>query len=158
MGVLCRLEEFEDQNGVISATRISTHVIDMTNSATFRDVGIDPPWLVVLVRATGTGSGSLTIALVSGGDVALQTTPVVHYTSPAFVGTDMVAGTEIVKVRLPNVGSIAGVPSAAPNMKRYLGLQFTVSGTVGAVKLTAGLTKDAQSNTIYAAAGSAKIS
>lgn len=148
--ILSKYEEFSDSQGAITATATSTNCIDLGVSPTLRDLGAgEPIYFVVQVDVTGTGAGTLTISLVSGADVLLQTTPVTHYLSPAFVGTDMVAGKELVKVRLPISGNLAAVPSAAPNYKRFLGVQYTIASTVGAVKLSAFLTKDVQANVAY---------
>ncbi len=148
--VLDKLLEFSDSQGAIAATAISTNVVDLGATPTLRDLGVgEQVWFVVQVDVTGTGAGTLQISLVSGGDVALQTTPVTHYASPLFVGTDMVAGKDLVAIKLPSSGSLGATYIASPNYKRYLGVQYTIASTVGAVKLSAFLVKDYQKNVSY---------
>jgi hypothetical protein len=138
--VLDKYLEFDDTRAALTASAISTNVVDLGATNLLKDLGSGYPiWFVVQVDTTGTGTGTVVIALVSGGDVALQTTPVTHIASPAIVGTNLVAGAEIIRAPLPSQGFLAAVPIADNVMayKQYLGVQYTISGTVGAVQTSA---------------------
>jgi hypothetical protein len=129
--------EFSDAQGAITSTTISTNVIDLGATPALRDIGhSERVWFVVQVDVTGTGTGTVTIELVSDSTENLATSPTIHYTSPAIVGTDLVAGAEIIRTPITAFGMVSG---AAPGLgfERYLGVQYTISGTVGAVKLSA---------------------
>ena len=147
--ILDKLLEFSDGQGAITVTGISTNVVDL-GALAVRDLGAgEQLWLVIQVDVTGTGAGTLQASLVSGADVALQTAPVTHYASPAFVGTDMVAGGTLTCIPLGSSGSLGATYAAAPNYKQYLGIQYTIASTVGAVKLSAFITKNPQLNASY---------
>ena len=147
--ILSKLEEFSDAQGPITATAISA-VVDLGATPTLRDLGVGTDvWFVVQVDVTGTGAGTCTIALVSSAAAGLQTTPVTHFATPAIVGTNLVAGLEVARVKLPVSGFLAAVPTASPNYKRYLGVQYTIASTVGALKLSAFLTLGVQANASY---------
>ena len=147
--ILDKLLEFSDGQGVISATTISSNVVNL-GSPTVRDLGAgEQLWLVIQVDATGTGAGTLQASLVSGADIGLQNAPVTHYASPAFVGSDMVIGGTLTCIPLGSSGSLGATYAAAPNYKRYLGIQYTIASTVGNVKLSAFITKNPQLNASY---------
>ncbi len=148
--VLDKSLEFDDTRAALTASAISTNVIDLGGTNALKDLGAGHTvWFVVQVDTTGTGAGTVTISLVSGADVALQTTPVTHYTSPAIVSTNLVAGSEIIRVPLSSQGFLAAVPIAdnVAAYKRYLGVQYTIASTVAAVQLSAFLLLNPQMGT-----------
>ena len=148
--ILDKLLEFSDAQGAITSSAASTNIVDLGATPTLRDLGAgEIVWFVVQVDVTGTGAGTLTIQLLSDSVTTIQTTPHIHYASPAIVGTDMVAGDELVKVPLPTSSFLAAVDAAAPGYERYLGVYYTIASTVGAVKLSAFLLKQPQTNIAY---------
>lgn len=80
-----------------------------------------------------TGGTSLAIALVSADDAALTVNPIVHYTTPAIVLASLTAKARLVGLDLPY-----------GKYRRYLGLTYTVVGTMTAGVITAGLVEDLQ--------------
>jgi len=151
--ILDKYLEFDDTRAALTASAISTNVIDLGATNLLKDMGSGyQVWFVVQVDTTGTGAGTVTISLVSGGDAALQTTPVTHYLSPAIVSTNLTAGLEIIRAPLSSAGFLAAVPIAAnvAAYKRYLGVQYTIASTVAVVQLSAFLLLNPQMNTSYA--------
>jgi hypothetical protein len=129
----------------LTATAISTNVIDLRNAATpllvDEGMGGDEIWLVVQVitaAAGGDAAKTLTITLESDSTADLATSATVHYTSPAFTGAQLIAG--FVAIRTP-------LPSS--DYERYLGLRYTVSAGFTSFTIDAFLTPDVQRNVIY---------
>lgn len=148
--ILDKLAEFSDSQGAITATAISTNVIDLGATNVLKDLGTgEPVWLVVQVDVTGTGAGTLIAELISDSVAALTSSPTTHYTSPAFVGTDMVVGKTLVQIPLPSSQNIAGTYQAIPGYEQFLGMRYTIASTVGAVKLSAFLVRNAQATIAY---------
>ena len=151
--ILDKLLEFSDSQGAITSSAVSTNVVDLGAGPTLRDLGAgEIVWFVVQVDVTGTGAGTLTIQLVScatAAEFAAQTTPHIHYQSPAIVGTDMVAGDELVKVPLASSSFLLAVDQQGAGYERFLGCNYTIASTVGAVKLSAFLVKQPQTNIAY---------
>lgn len=127
----------------ITATAISTNVIDTRNAATptLVDeglVGCDL-WLVVQTIAAFNTLTSLTITLESDSTANLATSATVHFSTGAILLAALTANTELVRVKLPSA-----------NYERYLGVRYTVGGTnptLGSV--LAFLTPDVNRNVIY---------
>lgn len=129
----------------ITATAISTNVLDLRNQATptFVDEGMSGPeeWLVVQVQtaaAGGDAAKTLTITVESATDAGLTTANVAHFTSIAFTGAQLVIGFTAIRVQLPSA-----------QYRRYLGLRYTVSAGFTAFNILAYLTPDIQNNVIY---------
>jgi hypothetical protein len=128
----------------ITATAISSNVLDLRNAATpaLADEGLNwENWLVVTVLTafTAAGAATLTVTLESDSAPGLATAPVVHYATPAIPVASLVAGFVAARVQLPS-----------DNYKRYLGLRYTVAtGPMTAGTLTANLAPDIQRNVIY---------
>lgn len=123
----------------ITATAISTNVLDLRNAATpaAADEGISGPemWLVVQVQtaaAGGDAAKTLTTTLESSSTADLATAPIVHYTTTAITGATLVAGFVVSQIQLPS----------QPTYKRYLGLRYTVSAGFTAFNMLAFLTFD----------------
>lgn len=129
----------------ITATAISTNVLDLRNAATpaLVDEGISGAelWLVVqaiTAAAGGDAAKTLTITLESDVATTLASAPVVHYSTPAILGSAITAGATLARVMLPSA-----------DYKRYLGLRFTVSAGFTAFNVFGFLTMDVQRNVIY---------
>jgi len=129
----------------LTATAISTNVIDLRNAATpaLVDEGTNPDetWLIVQVQTSAAGGDAaktVTITLESSSTADLATSPVVHYSSPALTGAQLVAGFTAVRVPLPS-----------GDYKRFVGLRYTVSAGFTAFNLLAYITPDPQRNVIY---------
>jgi len=148
--IIDKFAEFSDAQGPVSASAASTNIMDLGAAPTLRDLGAgEPIWFVCTVNVTGTGAGTLTIQLLTDSVTTIQTTPHIHYQSPAFVGTDMVAGRVLSQFVLPTQASLVAVPTAPPSYERYMGAYYTIASTVGAVLLDAYLTKNPQANVSY---------
>lgn len=102
--------------------------------------GVEDLWLVIIPTVTGTGAGTITFSLVSDTAVDLVTSAREHYTTAAIVGTSVVAGTSIAALQIP-----------AGSYKKYMGVKYVVSGTVGAMKIDAFLTNSHDAQKYYAA-------
>lgn len=136
--------EFSDAQAV-TATAISTNVIDLGATNTLKDIGSgEDIYLVVQTEAACTDVGSdatLQVDLLSDSTSDLATSPTTHWTSGSLAfAAFSPAGTKIAAVKLPK-----------GDYERYLGVKYTV----GAGPLTAGafdafLTKDVESFRSYA--------
>lgn len=140
--------EFSDAQAV-TATAISTNVMDLHSNSSgknvLRDIGVGQDvYLVVQTVAAVTDSGSdatLAVTLESDSDVALSTSPTVHFTTGTLAfAAFSAAGTILAVIKLPQ----------NQNYERYLGVRYTV----GAGPLTDGtfdafLTTDAQAWRAY---------
>lgn len=133
----------------LTATAISTNVLDLRNAATPATadegiLGFMEEWLIVQVQTATNGADAaktLTITLESDSAVGLATAPVVHYSTPAITGATLVAGYTAVRVQLPSA-----------DYKRYLGIRYTVSASFTSFNILAYLTPDPQRNVVYPAA------
>ncbi len=130
----------------LTATAISTNVIDLRNAATpaLADEGIAGApdlWFVVQVvtaAAGGDAAKTLTISLESDSTADLATSATVHYTSAAITGATLIAGYNAIRVKLPS-----------GDYERYLGVRYTASATFTSFTLNAFLVLDVQRNVIY---------
>lgn len=107
----------------ITATAISTNVLDTRNAATpaLVDeglVGMDALWLVVQTIQAFNTLTSLAITLESAADAGLTSGPVVHFSTGAILLAALTANTVLARIQLPSA-----------DYKRYLGLRYTVTGT-----------------------------
>lgn len=131
----------------ITATAISANVIDRSGGytlfPTLEDEGTNPDesWLIVQAQAAANGADAaktLTITLESATDAGLTAGPVVHYSSPAILGSAITLGATL--VRLPLVSG---------DYKRFIGLRYTVSAGFTSFNILAYITPDPQRNVIY---------
>lgn len=129
----------------ITATAISTNVLDLRNAATPAtvDEGLSGPeaWLVVQCSVAANGADSaktLTITVESATDTGLSSGPVVHFATAAILGSAITAGATLVRVQLPSA-----------DYKRYMGIRYTVSASFTAFNLLAYLTPDLARNLTY---------
>lgn len=132
----------------ITATAISANVLDRAGGLssgfpTLEDEGTNPNAQWLIVQALGAAAGgdaakTLTITLESAADTGLSSGPVVHYSSPAILGSAITAGATLVRIPIPS-----------GDYKRYIGLRYTVSAGFTAFPVTAFITPDPQRNVIY---------
>lgn len=129
----------------VTATAISTNVIDLRNAATpvLADEGISgcDLWLIIVVDVTTTSGGATTLQvnLESDSTADLATSATVHWASPIIAKATLVAGYTIARTQLPS-----------GDYERYLGVRYTVAtGPFTAGSFRAFLTPDPQRNVIY---------
>lgn len=130
--------EFSDSQAV-TATAISTNVIDLGDDVTLRNIGGSPGvYLVVQTDVAATDSGSdatLALSLESDSTADLATSPTVHWSS----------GAKAFAAFSPAGTTLAVVPLPYGDYERYLGVRYTVaSGPLTAGKFSAFLTRDPQ--------------
>lgn len=106
----------------ITATAISTNVLDLRNAATPTLVdealqGSDL-WLIIQVVQAFNTLTSLTITLESDSTANLATSATVHFSTGAILLAALTANTIVARTRLPS-----------GNYERYLGVRYTVTGT-----------------------------
>ncbi|MDR5772082.1 MULTISPECIES: Bbp16 family capsid cement protein [unclassified Caballeronia] len=122
----------------ITASANSSNVIDTlpVNTPNTRS-GIGDGEDISLFAQVGpnafTGGTSLQIQLVSADDAALSTNAQVHYDTGAVVLANLTAKARLIGIDLPY-----------GKFRRYVGLKYTVVGTMTAGVITAGLVKDLQ--------------
>jgi hypothetical protein len=152
--VLDKLLEFSDSQGAITATAVSTNLVDLGATNVLKDMGAgEEIWFIVQVDVTGTGTGTLGIQLLTVGlaseATTTPTTPHIHYQSPLIVGTDMEARDTLVSIHLPSSSFLVAVDQPAPGYEQFMFVLYTIAATVGAVKLSAFLLKNPQQNVSY---------
>lgn len=127
---------FSDAQAV-TVTANSTNVIDTIPSGTPNTkTGIGDGQDITLfanVNAAFTGGTSMVVSLVSADTADLATNPIVHYATAAIVLASLTANTRLVGLDLPY-----------GKYRRYVGLVYTVVGTMTAGTITAGLVEDLQ--------------
>ena len=117
-----------------------------TNTAIGEDYGLGDgvaiPHIYLAVTTTGTGAGTLTVSVSAAPDNGSYSpgTYTQIYQSKAFTGSTLTAGS-ILSVPLPP--TLYTEAEAAP---RFYKITYTISGTVGAVKVTSGLVLNPQSS------------
>jgi hypothetical protein len=131
----------------ITATAISTNVIDRSGGIasfpTLEDEATNPDeqWLIVQAQtaaAGGDAAKTLTITLESAADAGLTSGPVVHFSSPAILGSAITVGATLVRTPLPSA-----------DYKKFIGLRYTVSAGFTSFAILAFITPDPQRNVIY---------
>lgn len=127
----------------ITATAISTNVLDTRNAATpaLVDEGLvgNSLWLVVQTIQAFNTLTSLAITLESDSTANLATAPVVHFSTGAILLAALTANTVLARIQLPSA-----------DYKRYLGLRYTVTGTNPTQgSLLAYLTANVDRNKVY---------
>lgn len=135
--------EFSDSQA-FTTTSVSTNVIDtlpMTSNPNLtQNLGGSPAaFLVFQVDTAFAGTaGTVTITLESDSTANLATSPTTHYSSGAIGQAALVAGYQLV------------IPLPLGNYERYLGLRYTVGGTLTAGAVSAFVSRDIQNWRPYA--------
>lgn len=138
--------EFSDSQ-VVTATAISTNVIqtlhdsgaDTNPNLTQNLGGFQGAFLVVQVDEDFAGGTSIAVSLESDSTANLATSPTVHFASGAIPLASLVKGTLLV------------IPLPFGEYERYLGIRYTVVGTMtGGGALSAFITRDVQNWRPYA--------
>lgn len=122
----------------ITVTAVSTNAIDLR--AVAPDIGTgENLYIVITVDETfdTATTSNLTVTLVTDADPALGSATIVA-TYPVFADTVLTAGREPIYLRIP-----------PGTYERYIGLTYTVSATMTAGKVTAGIVLDIQRNKSY---------
>lgn len=121
----------------ITVTANSSNVIDtLPSGGPNTKSGIGDGQDISLFAQIGTafaGGTSLAISLVSADDAGLTTNVITHYATPAIVTASLTAKSRPVQLDLPY-----------GKYRRYVGLVYTVVGTMTAGTITAGLVEDLQ--------------
>jgi hypothetical protein len=146
-------------SAAITATADGTTVIDITgagagnapamingypaaNTAIGEDYGagdgIAIPRALIIVNTTGTGTGTVTFTISAAPDNGSYSAGTYYdlVTTPAYVATNLIAGT-VIELPLPPIPEGLGTEKALP---RFYKITYTVASTVGAVKFISGLT------------------
>ena len=132
--------EFSDGQAV-TASAISTNVVDTGAAPTLKDIGQGLPlYLVIQVDDTALAAGAATVdfSIESDSTADLATSATVHTTSGAIGKATLVAGYQFA-LALP-----------ISDYERYVGVRYTVAtGPLTAGEFSAFLTTDVQKNVIY---------
>jgi len=128
--IMDKQAEFSDSQAV-TATAISTNQYDNGGGAAVRNLGGDAGlFLVVQVDVAFAGTaGTVAISLESDSTSNLATSPTVHFNTGVIGQAALVPGT------------IAVIPLPFGDYERFLGIRYTVGGTVTAGSLSAFLTR-----------------
>ncbi|WP_227243990.1 Bbp16 family capsid cement protein [Paraburkholderia caribensis] len=115
----------------ITTTTNSTNVIDSLSAATVPGVPVTPISIFARVTTTFAGGTSLGIAVVSADDASLSVNVVKHFDTGAIPVASLAAKAIPLAMRLP-----------PQKMRKYLGLIYTVVGTMSAGAITAAVVED----------------
>lgn len=151
--LLDKQNEFSDSQ-VVTATAISTNVIDTLAGASFgqliQNLGgfAGSCFLVVQVDVAFAGGTSLAISLESDSTANLATAPTVHFSSGAIALAALTpAGKTLLVLPLPYA-----------DYQKYLGVRYTVVGTMsGGGAISAFLTRDPQTWKAYKVASASNL-
>tara|TARA_R100001198_G_C5101597_1_gene133432 strand:+ start:103 stop:540 length:438 start_codon:yes stop_codon:yes gene_type:complete len=115
----------EDQ-GAITSTVVSTNTIDLSVA---RDIGEGTPlYMNFAVTTAFTGGGTVKFEVITSASDSLGSPTVIGSSDAITAGSTLTLGKNVVVRLNPDMGGLG---------KRYLGARYTVSGTVGAGKVTA---------------------
>lgn len=124
---------------LLTTTAFSTNTYDLQVA---RDIGPADLELFIMVVTTLTGGTSIRFDVVTSANADLSS-PTIVLSSPVIVAATLVAGYSPLRIEWP-------VLSATADMKRYIGIQYTIVGTFGAGAVTAGLILDREVQVYYA--------
>ena len=115
----------EDQ-GAITSTVVSTDKIDLSVA---RDIGeATPLYMNFAVTTAFTGAGTVKFEVITSASDSLGSPTVIGSSDAITAGSTLTLGKNVVVRLNPDMGGLG---------QRYLGARYTVSGTVGAGKVTA---------------------
>lgn len=124
----------------ITTTTVSTNTIDLLVA---RDIGIgDDMELFVRVVTAFAGGTSLQVSYITSPNADLSS-PNTIVSTPAIPLASLTAGSEWLRIRVPVISQPAQVA-------RYVGLAYTVVGTMSAGAVTAGIAMDREASAFYA--------
>ena len=130
----------EDQ--AVTSTAVSTNTVDL---GTARDIGEGTPlymnFAVTEAFANGT---SITFEVITSASANLGSPTVIGSSDAITAGSTLTLGKNVVVRLNPDMGGLG---------KRYLGARYTVSGTVGAGKVTADVVETIGDGQKYYASG-----
>lgn len=142
--------EFSDSQA-FTATSVSTNVVDTLpmsgNPNLVQNLGGSPgAFLIFQVDTAFAGTaGTVTITLESDSTANLATSPTTHYSSGVIGQAALVAGYQLV------------IPLPIGSYERYLGLRYTVGGTITAGAVSAFISLDVQNWRPYATASASNL-
>lgn len=140
--LLDKQNEFSDSQAV-TASAISTNVIDTLANTTLTDLGEGEPIYLVIaatVAATAAGAATVTFTLESDSTADLATSPTVHFSTAVIGKAALTAGAPVAIVALP-----------IDLYERFVGVRYTVAtGPLTAGAFDAFLTKDVSKFRAYA--------
>jgi hypothetical protein len=117
----------------ITVTANSSNVIDNLATSTVPGTPGSPISVFAQVMQAFSGGTSLQISVVSADDAALTTNAVTHFTTAVIPVASLTAGLFALATRLP-----------PQKMRKYLGLKYTVVGTMSAGTILAAVVDDLQ--------------
>jgi len=126
---------------LLTTTAFSTNTYDLSVA---RDIGVglDDLELFIIVPVALTGGTSVRFDVVTSANADLSS-PTIVLSSPVIVAATLVAGYSLLRIKWPVLSAIA-------DMKRYIGIQYTIVGTFSAGSVTAGLILDREVQVYYA--------
>lgn len=118
----------------ITTTANSTNVIDNLGTSTVPGTPVTPISVFARVGVAFTGGTSLQVSIVSADDAALTTNVTTHFTTGVIPVASLTAGSLALGTRLP-----------PQKLRKYVGLKYTVVGTMSTGTIIAGVVEDLQS-------------
>jgi hypothetical protein len=115
----------------ITVTANSSNVVDQGPNAQLIGMVGQPVCVFARCMATFTGGTSLAISVVTADDPALTTNVQTHFSTPPIPVASLTAKALLFGISVP-----------PQKLRRYMGLVYTVVGTMGAGAITAGIVED----------------
>jgi hypothetical protein len=131
--ILDQQSMFSDSQA-ITTTAFSTNVIDSLSSAIVPGAPVTPISVFARVVAAFIGGTSMSIAVVSADDAALSQNLTYHFSTGVLPLASLTKGALALGTRLP-----------PQKLRKYVGLQYSVVGTMSAGTIIAGIVEDLDS-------------